>query len=137
MARYLSGFVTGKSFDEKVDLAGVVGDVLADVEPLAVVVGRSPGPGFVDGHEPGVVSLAKLGEGLFSGFVESVGVEGEVVAFDGLAASVAEVHGGVPFGGDVGGPLAPWLPVEGVALVVGFGGGEVEHEGSDGVRVLI
>lgn len=62
MARYLSGFVTGKSFDEKVDLAGVVGDVLADVEPLAVVIGGSPTPGFVDGHEPGVVSFAKLGE---------------------------------------------------------------------------
>lgn len=59
------------------------------------------------------------------------------MTFDSFAASVAEVHGGVPFGGDVGGPLAPWLPVEGVALVVGFGGGEVEHEGSDGVRILV
>ena len=30
--------------------------MLADVETLAEVVGWVPGPGFVDGHEPGVVA---------------------------------------------------------------------------------
>ena len=43
-------------FDEEVDLGGVVGFVLADVETLAEVVGWVPGPGVVDGLEPGVAA---------------------------------------------------------------------------------
>ena len=115
----------------------MVGFVLADVEPFAHVIGGSPGPGGVDGGEPGVVALFELGEGFFADLLEVVEVEGELVALDGGAAGVAEVHGGVPFFGDVGGPTAPLDAFEGVHLVVGFGGGEVEEKSADGVGILV
>ena len=41
-------------------MAVVVGFVFGDVEPLAVVVGGSPRPVFIDSHEPGIVALTKL-----------------------------------------------------------------------------
>ena len=50
------GLGSGGAFDEEVDLAGVVGFVFADVELRAEVVGWPPGPGLVDGHEPGIVA---------------------------------------------------------------------------------
>jgi hypothetical protein len=103
-------FVTWGALDEEVDLAGVVGFVLADVEPLAEVVGGAPGPGLVDGEEPGVVALFEFGEGFGADFGEVVEVELELVALDGGAAGVAEIHGGVPTLLDVGDQLSHAMP---------------------------
>ena len=62
----------GKPSFQELDLPVVVGLVLADVEPLAVVVRRSPGPALVDRKEPLVVALLELGERLFAGLLEDV-----------------------------------------------------------------
>ena len=133
------GWGAGGALDQHVDLAGVVGDVLADVEPEAVVVDGATAPaGLLEGgEEPGVVTLGELGEGFLASFEEGVLVEGDVVAFDGGAAGVAEVHGGSPLGRVVGWELVEVLVVEGYALVEDLGGGEVEHERADGVGVFV
>jgi len=76
--------------------------VLADVEPLAEVIGRPPEPRLVRGEEPGVVALLELGQGLFANLLQVVEIEADLVAFDRGAAGVTEIHGGVPFGFDGG-----------------------------------
>jgi hypothetical protein len=107
----LGCFVPGSPLDEEVDLTGVVGLVLADVEPFAEVIGGSPVEGLVDGaEEPGVVALFELGEGFGADLCEDVEVVLEGVALDGGAAFVAEVHGGVPTLLDVGDQLSHAMP---------------------------
>src|SRR6202140_1737584 len=56
--------------------------VLANVEPLAVIVGRTPGPVFVDGHEPGVIALTELRQRFRTGLLENVQVVVSFVVLD-------------------------------------------------------
>ena len=42
--------------------AVVIGFVLGDVRPLAVIVDKNPDPSFVRGHEPSAITIAKFGE---------------------------------------------------------------------------
>jgi len=133
----VAAFGSGEAAFEPFDLAVVVGFVFADVEPLAVVVGRSPGPVFVDGEEPVIVALFETGEGVAADFGEGVEVEVEGVSFDAFAACVAELAGGgesflIGFG-----PVAPFAAVECVELVEAFCGGEVEEHGADGVGFVV
>jgi len=46
--------------------------VLANVEPLAQIVGRTPGPILVDGQQPGIVALAEFCQRFRAGFLEDV-----------------------------------------------------------------
>src|SRR6476659_1123148 len=48
-------FRAGQAFSQERDLAHVMRLVLANMEPLAVIIGRPPEPVFVDGHEPGII----------------------------------------------------------------------------------
>lgn len=130
-------FVARGALDQHVDLAGVVRLMFADVEPFAEIICRTPEPRLVDRLEPSVVAPLELGERFLADLAESVQVEVEVVALDGRAAGVAEVHGRIPLVLDLCGPTAPFHAFEGVALVVGLGGGEVEEQSSDRVGVLV
>ena len=81
-----------------------MGFVFADVEPLAVIVRRAPGPCLIGGEEPGVIFLAEFSEGLFADLVKDVDIVVAIVTFDGGAAGVSELHGRVPLLLDVLGP---------------------------------
>lgn len=78
-------------------MAVVIGFVLADVEPFAVVVGGSPAPGLVDREEPSVVAFAKFRQSFFAGLAENIQIVVEIVAFDGFAGGFAEFHGDAKF----------------------------------------
>ena len=52
---------SSKGLQVQVDLAEVVGLVLADVEPLAEIVGGSPDKVFIDREKPVVISLLEFG----------------------------------------------------------------------------
>jgi len=70
--------------------------VLADVEPLAVIVGRTPGPVFVDGHEPGVIALTELRQRFRTGLLENVQVVVSFVVLDRFPASVPQIYCRIP-----------------------------------------
>ncbi len=55
-------FRSGKTFAQEGDLSGVVRLVLANVEALAIIVGRPPRPVFVRGQKPGVVAFAEFSQ---------------------------------------------------------------------------
>src|SRR5882724_9768429 len=103
-------------------------DVFADVKPLTVVVRRPPRPLLIDRHKPRIVSFAKLCKRLLANLMQSIGVEGKIVAFYGLAASISEVHGSIPFSLDIGRPLTPRLTVQGMALVVSLCSSKMQHQ---------
>src|SRR5579859_554589 len=123
---------------EEGDLAGVMRDMFADVEPFPMNIHFhfSELLGFAR-LQPGIIALLEFSERLFASLAENVGVVLKVVAFDLLAAGVAEVHGCVPLLLDVVGPAIPLLIVEGVHLIVGLGGCDVKNEGADGIGVLV
>src|SRR5580698_353395 len=85
-------FGSGKALAEQRNLAGVMSFVLANVEPLAIIVGRAPGPVLVDGQQPGIVPFGEFCERLFPHFVKDVDVVIAVVSLDRLAAGIAEIH---------------------------------------------
>src|SRR5437588_2925065 len=83
---------SGNALLQELDLAVVVRFVLADMEPLAVIVCGAPSPSLVDREEPIVITFAEFGKRLFAGFFENVEVVVEIVAFDSLAGRLAEFH---------------------------------------------
>jgi hypothetical protein len=58
--------------------------VLADVEPRAIIVGRTPGPVFIDGHKPRIIALAELRQRFRPDLLKYIQVVVSVVALDGL-----------------------------------------------------
>src|SRR5689334_11089504 len=102
---FVGRFGAGKTALQELDLAIVVGFVLGDVEPLRIVVG-APTALRVHQGQPLVVTLPKLGERPVARFVEDVQVMVEILALDGLARRLAEVHGDVPLLLDVVGPAS-------------------------------
>src|ERR1700678_4034826 len=111
--------------------------MLAYVEPLAEIIRWSPGPGFVYSQQPGVISLDEFGKCLGANLVKNADVVIAVVALDGFAASVAEVHCRVPFLLHGVWPTVPFHSVEGVHAVVRLGGREMQHESANAVGILI
>ena len=61
-----------QAFRQPFDLAIMVRLVLADVKPLAVAVGRAPGPALVHRHQPAVVPFLEFGQGALAGFAEDI-----------------------------------------------------------------
>src|SRR5947209_4851482 len=108
----------------------MVGFMFSDMKPFAVVVGGSPAPVFVNGHEPLVVALAKFGESVLAGFLEQVQIVIEIVAFDGFARGFAEAAGHVPLLFDAVGPTVPLKAIESVELEKRFDGGQMQEEGA-------
>ena len=82
----------------------MIGFVFSDVEPLGEIVHAHIG---VDFGEPLVLTFLELGEIFFARFVEGVEVVVEIVAFDGFARGLVEIHGDVPFLFDFAGPGVP------------------------------
>ena len=62
--------------------------VLADVEPLAIIVGWTPRPVLVDGHEPGVIALTELCQRFRTDLLEDVQVIVSVVTLDRFPAGI-------------------------------------------------
>src|SRR5262249_25120486 len=89
-------FRTGRPARQQADLPAVVRFMLADVEPFAEIVGRSPRKCLIDGHQPLIVSLAEFRERLLPGLTQDGEVVIEIVALDRLASWFAEVHGRYP-----------------------------------------
>jgi hypothetical protein len=77
---------------QECDLSCVMRFVLTDVEPLAIVVGRTPRPVFIDGHKPGVIALAELRQRLRPGSLEDVQIIVPVVTFVRFPAKVSQIH---------------------------------------------
>src|ERR1700722_7772250 len=111
--------------------------VLSNVEPLAVVVGRTPWPIFIDSQEPCVVPLAKLRQGFLPNLVKDADVVFAIMAFDRLSSCVAQIHRRIPLLLDRVWPAIPFLPVESIHLVVRFGSCKMHHQSADRVGVLI
>src|SRR6266446_8578751 len=87
---FARGFRAGEAALQELDLAVVVGFVFGDMKPLAIIVRRSPAPVFVDGHEPFVVALAKLGKGFLASFLEQIQIVVKIVTLDGFAGGFAK-----------------------------------------------
>ena len=128
--RSRGGFGAGNPALQKFDLAVVIGFVFGDVEPFSEIVHAHIG---VHDGEPFVVPLFELGEIFFARFVKDVEVVVEIVAFDGFARGLVEIHGDVPFLFDFVGPGIPLRAAKGVHAVIRFGCGEVHQQGTDGV----
>ena len=111
--------------------------VLAHVKPFAEVVSGAPGPTLIGRNEPRVVLLAEFCESLFADLMKNVDVVIAIVAFDGGATCIAEVHGRFPFLLDIFGPGIPLHTVESIQLVIGLCSREVEHERANCVRILV
>ena len=77
-ARVSLRFCAGQALPQHCDLPGVMRFVFADVEPLAVIVGWPPAPGFVDRSQPFVIAFSEFGEGLLANFRQCIQVEAMV-----------------------------------------------------------
>ncbi len=81
-ARSAVGFCAGQAFAQQRDLPGVMRLVLANVKPLAEVVGRSPRPALVGGKKPRIILFAEFGQRLLPYFVQNADVIFAIVALD-------------------------------------------------------
>ena len=122
-----------QSLSQESNLSGVVRLVLADMKPLAIVIGRAPGKVLVNGHKPGIITLAELRQGFRTSVAEDVQVIVAIVTLDCFPARVSQIHRRIPLLFYRIGPGTPFLAFEGIELVVSFGGSEVQHQGPDGV----
>ena len=134
---FTGGFGAGETALEEFDLAVVVGLVFGDMKPFAVIVGGSPAPVFVHGHEPLVIALAKFGESFLAGFPYQVQIVIEIVAFDGFARGFAEAAGHVPLLFDAVRPTVPLEAIESVELEKRFDGGQMQEEGANAVGFVV
>ena len=75
---FLRGFSAGKAFNQQIDLTGVVRFVLADVKPFAVIVGWTPGPRLIHGHEPRIVALAETFQSFVASFAQGRQVQAKM-----------------------------------------------------------
>src|SRR5215467_8220035 len=100
--------------------------MLADVEPLAIIVGWPPWPILIHGQEPGVISLAEFRQRLCSRFLEDIEVVVAVVTFDRFSSGISEVHRRIPLLLHRIWPRTPFPALEGRELVVSLGSGKVE-----------
>ena len=105
-------FCAGQALSQEGDLSGVMRLMLTDVEPLAIIVGRTPRPIFVDGHEPGVIALAEFRQRFCTGLPQDVQIVVSVVALDGFPARVPQIHRRIPLLLHGIGPSVPFLVFE-------------------------
>src|SRR6201996_2571542 len=122
---FVDRFSSGETFCQKRYLPGVMRFMLADVEPFPIDV-YFPFAKLLrfTTKQPRVIALFEFGQRVLACFVQNIEVVIEIVAFDRLTPSVAEVHGRVPLFLDIVGPAIPILILECVHAVVSLRSGE-------------
>jgi hypothetical protein len=70
--------------------------MLADVEPLAVIIRRTPGPAFINCHKPRIIALTELCQGLRARFLQDIQSVVAVVTLDRFPARIPEIHRCIP-----------------------------------------
>src|SRR5579864_4111286 len=111
--------------------------VLANVEPLAIIVGRPPEPVFVDGQEPCIITLAELLQRFRTGLLKDIQVVVPVVALDRFPARVSKIHGRIPLLLYGSRPCVPLFSFEGIELIVSLSSRQMKHQSADGVGIAV
>src|SRR5579863_239609 len=94
--------------------------VFAYMEPFAVIVGGTPGPCWINRHQPGVIPLPKFRKRAFPGLVQQTVIEVQVVTLDALSCRRTECHGDAEFLHDLRIELPPYYALKGIIMIKGI-----------------
>ena len=101
---------SGKPRSQKGDLTGVMRLMLANMEPLAIIVSRSPRPVLIHGHQPRVVALAEFRQGFLACLLKSLQIVIEIRTLDGVTTAFPRFMAASHFSFTAFGQLPHFIP---------------------------